>query len=74
MPDTAAKTPTILIIDDDSEIRYSLSRVLSSRKYQVIEAPSGDQARTGVVRGIAHVEDDVAILLDVDTIVRHVLS
>ena len=39
-----------------------------------IEAPSGDQARTGVVRGIAHVEDDVAILLDVDTIVRHVLS
>jgi DNA-binding NtrC family response regulator len=43
MPDTAAKTPTILIIDDDSEIRYSLSRVLSSRKYQVIEAPSGEQ-------------------------------
>jgi DNA-binding NtrC family response regulator len=43
MSDTAAKTPTILIIDDDSEIRYSLSRVLSSRKYQVIEAPSGEQ-------------------------------
>jgi DNA-binding NtrC family response regulator len=43
MPDSTAKTPTILIIDDDSEIRYSLSRVLSSRKYQVIEAPSGEQ-------------------------------
>ncbi|MFT3866926.1 MAG: sigma-54 dependent transcriptional regulator [Nibricoccus sp.] len=38
---TIAK-PTILIIDDDSEIRYSLSRVLSSRGYQVIEAPSGE--------------------------------
>jgi two-component system nitrogen regulation response regulator GlnG len=35
--------PTILIIDDDSEIRYSLSRVLSSRGYQVVEAPSGEQ-------------------------------
>jgi len=34
--------PTILIIDDDSEIRYSLSRVLSSRGYQVVEAPSGE--------------------------------
>jgi len=34
--------PTILIIDDDSEIRYSLSRVLSSRGYQVLEAPSGE--------------------------------
>jgi two-component system nitrogen regulation response regulator GlnG len=42
MPDSAAKTPTILIIDDDSEIRYSLSRVLSSRKYQVVEAASGE--------------------------------
>jgi len=35
--------PTILIIDDDSEIRYSLSRVLSSRGYQILEAPSGEQ-------------------------------
>jgi Response regulator containing CheY-like receiver, AAA-type ATPase, and DNA-binding domains len=43
MSDSAVKTPTILIIDDDSEIRYSLSRVLSSRKYQVIEAASGEQ-------------------------------
>ncbi len=42
MSDTAVKTPTILIIDDDSEIRYSLSRVLSSRKYNVLEAASGE--------------------------------
>ncbi len=42
MSEPSAKTPTILIIDDDSEIRYSLSRVLSSRKYQVLEAASGE--------------------------------
>ena len=33
-----SKPPTILVIDDDAEIRYSLSRVLSSRKYQITEA------------------------------------
>ena len=44
---TPAK-PTILIVDDDSEIRYSLSRVLSSRGYQVLEAPSGEQGVAAV--------------------------
>ncbi len=43
MSDTSASTPTILVIDDDSEIRYSLTRVLSSKTYQVTEAPSGEQ-------------------------------
>jgi nitrogen regulation protein NR(I) len=43
MSDAPTKSATILIIDDDSEIRYSLSRVLSSRAYQVIEAPNGEQ-------------------------------
>ena len=38
-----AKSPTILVIDDDAEIRYSLSRVLSSLGYQISEAPSGEQ-------------------------------
>jgi two-component system nitrogen regulation response regulator GlnG len=38
-----SKPPIILVIDDDTEIRYSLSRVLSSRKYQVTEAASGEQ-------------------------------
>ncbi|MBL9203899.1 MAG: sigma-54-dependent Fis family transcriptional regulator, partial [Opitutaceae bacterium] len=42
-PVVPAKTPTILIIDDDAEIRYSLTRVLSSRKWQVVEAASGEQ-------------------------------
>jgi DNA-binding NtrC family response regulator len=51
MPDTAPKLPTILVIDDDAEIRYSLTRVLSSRKYQVIEAPSGEQGIAMVKKG-----------------------
>lgn len=33
---------SILIIDDDAEIRYSLNRVLSSRGYAVEEASSGE--------------------------------
>ncbi|MDO8544060.1 MAG: sigma-54 dependent transcriptional regulator [Opitutaceae bacterium] len=42
MTSDAVKIPTILVIDDDAEIRYSLSRVLSSRQYQVLEAASGE--------------------------------
>jgi two-component system nitrogen regulation response regulator GlnG len=33
---------SILVIDDDTEIRYSLNRVLSSRGYTVEEAASGE--------------------------------
>ncbi|HEY0947488.1 MAG TPA: sigma-54 dependent transcriptional regulator [Opitutaceae bacterium] len=51
MTDTNAKPPTILIIDDDTEIRYSLGRVLSSRHYQVIEAPSGEAGVALVKKG-----------------------
>src|SRR5690606_3192876 len=40
-----------LIIDDDAEIRYSLSRVLSSRQYQVIEAASGEEGVAAVKQG-----------------------
>ncbi len=50
MPDPA-KLPTILVIDDDAEIRYSLSRVLSSRQYQVSEAASGEQGIAVVKKG-----------------------
>ena len=35
-------TPTILVIDDDDDLRYSLKRVLSARKYNVVEANSGE--------------------------------
>jgi nitrogen regulation protein NR(I) len=51
MSDAAAKSPTILVIDDDAEIRYSLSRVLSSRGYLISEAPSGEQGIALVKKG-----------------------
>jgi two-component system nitrogen regulation response regulator GlnG len=51
MPDPAVKPPTILVIDDDAEIRYSLSRVFSTRKYQVTEAASGEQGVALVKKG-----------------------
>ena len=51
MPDAPTKNPTILVIDDDAEIRYSLSRVLSSRNYTVTEAPSGEAGVAAVKKG-----------------------
>jgi two-component system nitrogen regulation response regulator GlnG len=48
-----AKPATILVIDDDNEVRYSLGRVLSSRKYQVLEAASGEQGVALVKKGPA---------------------
>ncbi len=53
MPEPSAKPPVILVIDDDAEIRYSLSRVLSSRQYQVTEAASGEQGIAMVKKGPA---------------------
>ena len=53
MSDPATKPPTILVIDDDNEIRYSLSRVLTSRKYLVTEAASGEQGIAMVKKGPA---------------------
>jgi nitrogen regulation protein NR(I) len=47
MSDTAA-VPRILVIDDDTEVRYSLNRVLSSQHYQVQEAPSGEEGVAAV--------------------------
>jgi two-component system nitrogen regulation response regulator GlnG len=44
----AATKPTILVIDDDSEIRYSLTRVLSSRDYAVTAVGSGEEAVAAV--------------------------
>ena len=51
MSELTAKPPTILVIDDDAEIRYSLSRVLSARGYQVMEAPSGEDGIALVKKG-----------------------
>ncbi|HVU19009.1 MAG TPA: sigma-54 dependent transcriptional regulator [Candidatus Didemnitutus sp.] len=44
--DTAS--PTILVIDDDNEVRYSLNRVLTSQHYRVQEAASGDEGVAAV--------------------------
>jgi DNA-binding NtrC family response regulator len=48
-----AKAPVILVIDDDAEVRYSLGRVLSSKKYQVAEAGSGEAGVAAVKKGPA---------------------
>jgi nitrogen regulation protein NR(I) len=47
MSDATSK-PTILVIDDDSEIRYSLNRVLTGRGYQVNAAGSGEEGIAAV--------------------------
>lgn len=39
----AGAAPTILVIDDDAEIRYSLHRVLSSRSFRALTASSGKE-------------------------------
>jgi len=44
----AAPVPRILVIDDDTEVRYSLNRVLSSQRYQVQEAPNGEEGVSAV--------------------------
>ncbi len=49
MADSPA-VPTILVVDDDAEVRYSLNRVLSSQHYKVIEAPSGEEGVATVKR------------------------
>jgi two-component system nitrogen regulation response regulator GlnG len=53
MTEADAKSPTILVVDDDAEVRYSLSRVLSSRNYAVLEAASGEEGVAMVKRGPA---------------------
>ena len=44
----ASPAPRILVIDDDTEVRYSLNRVLSSQRYQVNEAASGEEGVAAV--------------------------
>ena len=51
MADAPPAPPTILVIDDDAEIRYSLSRVLSTSKCNVLEAASGEQGVAIVKKG-----------------------
>jgi two-component system nitrogen regulation response regulator GlnG len=54
-----ATTATVLVIDDDSEIRYSLQRVLSGRPYRLLTAASGEEGLK-----VAAKEKPQVILLD----------
>ncbi len=56
---TEITAPTILVIDDDKEVRYSLNRVLSSKHYIVQEAASGEEGVAAVKKQLPDV-----ILLD----------
>ena len=51
--------PTILVIDDDSEIRYSLNRVLASKGFAILSAASGEEGIEEAERSQPHV-----VLLD----------
>ncbi len=55
----SASTTTVLVIDDDSEIRYSLQRVLSGRPYRLLTAASGEEGLK-----VAAKEKPQVILLD----------
>ncbi len=55
----AEHIPRILVIDDDDDLRYSLKRVLSGKKYEVLEAASGEQGLEMAEKHSPHV-----ILLD----------
>ncbi len=49
MPESGS-VPHILVVDDDTEVRYSLNRVLSSRHYKVQEAANGEEGVAAVKR------------------------
>jgi len=36
-------SPTVLVIDDDDDLRYSLKRVFAGKNYNVVEAASGEE-------------------------------
>ena len=50
---TNTSASTILIVDDDEEIRYSLSRVLGSRGYQIETAASGEEGIAKIKGGMS---------------------
>ena len=47
--------PTVLVIDDDGDLRYSLKRILSGRGYNVVEAESGESGLELAEREQPHV-------------------
>lgn len=57
MPEEKAQ-PDILIVDDDTEIRYSLDRVLASRGYKISTAGSGEDG----IKVLKELDPDVVFL------------
>ncbi len=53
MSETSSRSFAILLIDDDAEVRYSLSRVLTSHGYTVAEAASGEEGVAAIRKGPA---------------------
>ncbi|MEM8549396.1 MAG: sigma-54 dependent transcriptional regulator [Verrucomicrobiota bacterium] len=53
------KSPVVLVIDDDKQVRYSLERILAAREYTVVAADSGEEGLK-----VAKKENPVVILLD----------
>ncbi len=50
MPASVRSTASILVIDDDAEVRYSLNRVLTAQSYRVNEAANGVEGVAAVKR------------------------
>lgn len=59
---SAKKSPTVLIVDDDETLRYSLSRISKIAGFDVLEAANGQEAITMISRsGPAIVVSDVVL-------------
>jgi CheY-like chemotaxis protein len=53
-------SPTVLVVDDDPGIRESITEVLSSEGYRVLEAPDGEEA----LARLDGLEERCVVLLD----------
>ncbi len=62
-PMAAGKSRTVLVVDDDALVRWSLSESLSNAGYHVLEARDGQDALQQLGAGEDHVE---VVLLDME--------
>jgi two-component system, NtrC family, nitrogen regulation response regulator NtrX len=54
--DPTATAPTVLVVDDERNIRRTLHMVLSGEGYRVLEASTGEEALGLLARAVAPVE------------------
>ncbi|NUQ78547.1 MAG: sigma-54-dependent Fis family transcriptional regulator, partial [Polyangiaceae bacterium] len=62
-PEGAAAAPTILVVDDERNIRRTLDLVLRGEGYRVVEAASGEAALEILTNGVTPVELSIIDLL-----------